>query len=326
MHAARLALAALLVVVAAAPPALAHAGDDRGPSNHRIVVEPPEVDGLRARLVEAQTRLELTVESHDEVVVLGYEGEPYLRITPEGVEENLRSPATYLNASYDGETVPDGADPEADPEWSQVAEQPTARWHDHRFHPPLRAPADPDRRQLVAVWEIPLEVDGESTSVGGAIEWVPPATAWPWWLVAAVVAAAVAVGTARVGLPALLGGVAVAVAADVARVVGIVGEVGGGASTFVEEAGIGLAGWALALATAVLAWRGRRNDALVAGALAGAVVAVTGGLLELGDLDTSQLPSSLPIAAARAVIVLALGTGAGAAVGGAVRLLRPPAR
>lgn len=317
----------LLATIGTAGPAHAHAGDDRGPSNHRIALrDATPVAGAELRLVEAQTTVELRWSGEGELVVLGYEGEPYLRFDSSGVAANRRSPATYLNASYDGEPVPPTADPEAEPDWRAVRDQPVHRWHDHRFHPPKRPPSDDGTRQVVAEWEIPVVADGERAAVAGVIEWVPPSPPWPWWLAAAILAIAGGAAAVRLGLPALLLVLLVAVWADVTRVVGIVAEVGSGWSTFVDVAAVGAVGWGLAVAATVLAALRRPIDALVAGAVAGAIVAVTGGVLELGDLATSQLPSALPLTAARAVVAAALGAGAAAAAGGAVPLLRPPTR
>ena len=49
------------------------------------------------------------------MIVEGYQQEPYLRFRTDGVvEENQRSPTTYLNANrYGGDDVPAGADADA---------------------------------------------------------------------------------------------------------------------------------------------------------------------------------------------------------------------
>jgi hypothetical protein len=320
------ALLGLLALVLGAGPARAHAGDDRGPSNHRIALrERAPVAGADVRLVQAETAVELRWSGDGELLVLGYDDEPYLRFDDDGVAVNTRSPATYLNASYDGEPVPPTADRDAAPVWEPVADAPVHRWHDHRFHPPTSPPPDDSTRQVVAEWAIPLVADGDEAALVGVIEWVPPAPAWPWWLAAAVIAAVAALATVGLGVPALLLALVVAAAADVLRVVGILVEVGGGWSAVVEVAAVSAVGWGLAVATVVVGIR-RPADALAAGALAGAIIGVAGGVLELGDLTTSQLTSTLPVVLARGVVVTALGAGLGAAAGGALSLLRPATR
>ena len=54
------------------------------------------------RVVDLGNKLELTNRTRTDIVVLGYDGEPYLRVGPRGVYENLRSPATYLNRTRVG--------------------------------------------------------------------------------------------------------------------------------------------------------------------------------------------------------------------------------
>jgi hypothetical protein len=50
-------------------------------------------------------------------VILGQDGEPYLRFTTDGAFRNVRSPATYLNEDRCANAeLPATADPEAAPE------------------------------------------------------------------------------------------------------------------------------------------------------------------------------------------------------------------
>ncbi len=134
----RLAAATLIsvvVLVAPARPASAHTVSGMGANNWKttlVGISPPQ-PGLRVRVVEGGSRIQLTATAA-EVTVLGYEGEPYLRIGPTGVYENTRSPAAYLNCSRNGCPVPARADPLARPVWDRISGGPTARWHDHRIH------------------------------------------------------------------------------------------------------------------------------------------------------------------------------------------------
>ena len=61
-------------------------------------------------------------------IVVGYDGEPYLRVGPRGMFENTHSPAVYLNKSANTTpwTPPKTADPAAPPEWRQVSPATTA--------------------------------------------------------------------------------------------------------------------------------------------------------------------------------------------------------
>jgi hypothetical protein len=103
LHQARLALAlAGLLVVVLGGPAQAHViGVGGRASNYRteiLDITPPE-PGLTIRVLEAGNQLELTNHSGQEVDVLGYRSEPYLRVGPTGVDENQRSPSAYANAT-----------------------------------------------------------------------------------------------------------------------------------------------------------------------------------------------------------------------------------
>jgi hypothetical protein len=167
------------------------------------------------------------VENHgtEVLVVEGYEGEPYLRIGPDGVEHNRRSPATYLNDPRNGKrlsartsvAMPRDVDPAAPPEWIVVRAEPRALWHDHRVHwmspePPSFVEAGPLARTMMRVnlvgvigraggdqgvfqaWEIPFAVGGDAAVLEGEMAWDDPPAAWPLLLLALLVVA-----------PALLG-------------------------------------------------------------------------------------------------------------------------
>ena len=119
-------------------------------------------------------------ESGKTVVVLGYDGEPYLRITPEGAYHNIRSAATYLNEDrYADVELPPAVDATAPPEWRRIADEPRVEWHDHRIHwmstvaPPV-VQEDPDSPHRILDWEVPLEVDGTPVVVRGALDYSPP--------------------------------------------------------------------------------------------------------------------------------------------------------
>ena len=93
----RLALVVIVAgaVIAPATPASAHGGDAPGSTAYRTTVtglSTPE-KGLSVRAVEGGARLELTNETGHPVEVLGYAGEPYLDIRPDGTWQNVNSPA-----------------------------------------------------------------------------------------------------------------------------------------------------------------------------------------------------------------------------------------
>jgi len=184
MRSARRALlvAALALVSAwalAPAQALAHGGDPNYRSEINSV-QPPLPDGVSIEVLDYDSYLQLKDLRGHEVVIYGYNGEPYARIEQDGtVQVNERSPALYLNDSrFETDvTVPKSADPEAPPEWKTVDDSGTFIWHDHRMHwmVPGQLPPqvkDTGEKTKVFTYEIPLGVDGKETTLNGTLWWV----------------------------------------------------------------------------------------------------------------------------------------------------------
>jgi hypothetical protein len=218
----RALLAGIVTVVAllalSASPAHAHAADAGRASNYETSLQSvPDVPGLDVSVVDAGTTIELVYRGDSEIVVLGYSGEPYLRISPRGVEQNRRSPAAYLNRSLTTDTpLPPEADPHAAPAWEQVSSEPVARWHDHRAHwmgtidPPAVQVAPDERHVVVEDAEIPLligGIDGAEEAIVVDLTWVPGPSPWPWVAGIAVTVA----GLALAGVTRAAGAVTAAV-------------------------------------------------------------------------------------------------------------------
>ena len=183
---------ALLLVGAAAGPAAAHAvGTGTEASNYRTTVHGIDqgTPGISVRAV-AGGLLELTNRSNEEVLVLGYRLEPYLRVGPGGVFENQRSPSTYTNRFRTAPaSIPSEFDPQAAPEWRRIGDGPSAGWHDHRAHwtgpdPPLVKASPGALHVVVPDWEVPLRQGDRTMVVRGDITWVPGPAPWPWLLAA----------------------------------------------------------------------------------------------------------------------------------------------
>lgn len=158
---------ALVANVASAPTALA---DAAGPTDYRtdVVAVEPSTPAFAVEMIGGDAFLRLEQVEPVEIVVLGYQGEPYLRFDRDGtVYENRRSPAVWLNQErYGNDDPPSFADPEARPEWAPVADGGTYAWHDHRSHwmtsqrPPGASPGD----QILEA-TVPLDVDGQRVVV-----------------------------------------------------------------------------------------------------------------------------------------------------------------
>lgn len=331
------ALVALGALVVPAGPASAHTVSGMGASNWMTTLTgiDPSRPGLTARVIEGGSRIELT-STGAEVTVLGYDGEPYLRIGPAGVYENLRSPATYLNCSRTGCPVPDRADSRAQPQWDRVSNGPAARWHDHRIHwmgnrlPPNVARA-PGRAHVQAEWRIELQQASAPVVLTGRLSWIPGPSPLPWLLMAvALVGVGLLFGVAR-RWRALAGAVGLVTANDLYHATATAWSWSGDAvfriTQLIEANSFSIAGWVLGL-VAVWWLRRRRVDGLYAAALAGASAVLFTGLFDVSVLGRSHAPFNGPLALDRATVTVSLGLGLGVVLGalagiGADRL--PPA-
>jgi hypothetical protein len=175
----RTSVAALVVGVlglGTAWPAAAHTSS----ANYRTAVTSvsPAVLGLRVAASPDGSWLKVTNRSAEPVIVLGYEHEPYLKVTREGVWQNTLSPATYLNRELTIGDIPSDVDPKASPRWKRVSHTATARFHDHRIHwmgngRPSVVDRDPGKPQLVKRWDVQLIAGSAPVVARGTLRWQP---------------------------------------------------------------------------------------------------------------------------------------------------------
>jgi hypothetical protein len=139
----------------------------------------PKVAGLNLQVLEFADRLLLRNHTGQTVTIYGYQGEPYARVLADGTaEQNVRSPATYLNTSFYGNVkVPASASPSAPPQWVVVDRTGQFEWHDHRIHwmSPLLPPEvkNKSRLTLIFAWQVPIEVGTTRGVVDGQLFWTP---------------------------------------------------------------------------------------------------------------------------------------------------------
>jgi len=199
-HWAAIAAATTLLCLLGATPALGHEGNP----NFRSEIEAvePSPPGVSFEVLDYDADMELVDRGH-EVVIYGYEGEPFARVLRDGtVQKNQRSPSTYLNEDrYADVRVPGRADAGAAPVWKTVDDSGTLRWHDHRMHYMATGtpPQVDDEAQKTKVFDyaIPIAIDGRRGAIDGTLFWVGPAdTAKAPFLIAA--AAIVILGGAAV--------------------------------------------------------------------------------------------------------------------------------
>jgi hypothetical protein len=321
---------ALLAVVLIAPPAGAHALGGVEPANYRtrvLAVRPP-VPGLSVEVVDAGTRLRLVNTGPRDVVVLGYQAEPWLRVGPGGVFENSRSPTVAMAGPRRADSpLPAGADPGAPASWRQVDAGRSVTWHDHRAHweaeqPPAQVRRAPGSAQVVIPdWTVKLRIGGRLVDVVGEVRWVPGPSLLPWLAGAALLAmAVVAAGRTRRWAAALAGALGLVVALDLVQVAGAWAEVRAPLAGTLPSLGASAAGWVLAGLAVRQLLRGRLESGLFQLLLAAGLLTVVGGLGDLGFLLRSQLPSSLPGWLVRAAVAGKIGLGVGALVAAGLRL------
>jgi hypothetical protein len=259
-------------------------------------LRPAVVVQVRAR----DRSIEVTAKHGYVVVVLGYLGEPFLRLSARGVSVDASSPTAVAVGLVGQHARGDG--------WHLVhAGVASAAWRD------VRLQGAPHPGHAVA-WSIPLLVDGRRVSVRGSVRALPRPSPWPWAAIALLSAAAllaarrtwrgsaaavVAGATAAAAALAVCGAFAVGPSASPGLRIESVDE------TVIVLAGVGilLRGGAQVRAAAAC---GTGLVALAAAATKGQVF-VEGAVL-----------AAVPGAAARVFVSLALGAGLAAVVlGGA---------
>ena len=316
-------------LLVSAAPAGAHGLGGLKPTNYETVLQgvTPHVPGLDVRILDLGTKVELTNHARTDVVVMGYAGEPYLRVGPHGVFENRRSPATYLNRTTTITSKPPAsADASAPPVWQRVSSDTTARWHDHRAHfmgtaDPPEVARDPGTRHVVDNFRIPLRVGSEAVVARGQIVYEPPPSPWPWVIGAVLLAALVFVLARTRSWPIVFTVVlALLTLTEIVHVIGLWGGSSASGGTKLGESAYSIAGILLGLVGLGWIWRKGAESAVPLVLVAAIFLFVAGGMADVTTLGKSQIPSTLPAGVARLLVAVTLGLGAGLSVAAAVRL------
>jgi len=177
----------------------AHGGNGGSSSDYRIEVigYDGDHDGVTVRPVELGNRMELVRTTSAEVQILGYEGEPYLRLGNDGVFENINSPAHYVNLDrYSRTPVPATATATATPNWVKLSDGNSVRWHDHRTHWMDTTPRQDVRdnpnveRVIFDANRVDLLVDGKRAAAIVRVTWLPPPSRMTWLVITTICACA----------------------------------------------------------------------------------------------------------------------------------------
>ncbi len=294
---------AFLALVPGVVPAPMHGGG-QATSNYRTdqTAVSPAIDGLTVGYEDSDSTVTLDWTGPGEVIVLGYEGEPFLRIDPAGVERNVHSPATYLNTDrYARVQLPAKADATAAPEWERLSTTPSTSWHDHRTHwmdptPSADVRAHPDQMTIVFPrWEIPVTVAGAAATITGRLLWVPPPSRTPWLLLGLGLAVVLGLVVALVRKGRVWPVLAVGAVAATLFAVDSISYLT--VSTGTNSGRVWYVTWPVGVAGAVgvaAIQRRRPGRGVISLAVAGAILAIVGGWDRLDSLSHSQEIGSLP--------------------------------
>jgi hypothetical protein len=296
----RTAVAVAGIVLVSPGTAAAHVRTSRVAVDYRATVAPLPPDlasALSARLYRADLAVRLTVHGNHRVVVLGYVGEPFLRLGRGEVLVNAASPTAAgarLTRSGAG--------------WHVLTQGRSVTWHDARTR---GLPHGVDR----GTWSLPLVVDGRRARLHGSIQRVPAPSPLGWLVLGAAFAVLTAVllawrRTLRTAC-ILLG----AVSAIAALVTAAGFSAGSTASqgAWIESANEAV----LILVGAIFLCRGSRDSRAIAGGFLG-LVALAVGLTRAPVLSHGIVLAALPAQLARLAVVVSIGAGAAATILGVV--------
>ncbi len=186
------ALAGLFALINPVPASAHIAGSSGSPTNYRATVTAirPAAPTMEVAVGLGGQWVRITNHAAAEIMVLGYRGEPFLRLAENRVQINELS-STAAETGQVPATVA-SEDPAAEPRWTTQREGDQVTWSDAR----LAAP--PESAGASGSWELPLVVDGQRVTVLGTRDLVPSPSPWPWAAALVLLGAAVsAVGWMR---------------------------------------------------------------------------------------------------------------------------------
>jgi hypothetical protein len=316
-------------------PARAHGADAPDATNYRTVIrQVPSLPGLTVVTIEAGARLQVTNHSGRNIEVLGYQNEPYLEIRPDGVYENVHSPAKYLNITILHVDPPATADPTLPPQWQKVADEPRWRWHDQRAiwtspQPPSQVASNPGAPHHLRDWTVPMRVDATPLALSGTLDYVPPPPWLLWWALSVLgIILLGLLGLWRQRKPAGKVLAAMVIGAGVLGIVyGVARELDAGNDTLWSVVGQLFTAqlWPIVTSLAAIAFAtdallSRKGDGDFAIALGGAAAALFAGMVNAAVFHRSIIPVGWDPDLARVLVVAIIALGGGGAAAAMLRL------
>jgi hypothetical protein len=287
-------LAAATAALVAPAAAGAHLRSGTVAVDERATVSSPAAStAFSVGVYESDLALHLATRGDHTVVVLGYVGEPFLRVGPDGVSVDAAAPT----AAATGLVARRAAG------WRRLSKSHSVVWHDSRV--------------TARAWRIPILVDGRRSRISGRTQRLPAPRFWPWLVLLLALLAATA-ALVRRGARAMTAGLLGAVAAAAALFLAAGFALDSYASPGTWIASVDEAVF-LAAAAAGAAWAPPRYRpaGVAALGLVAAAVALSKGAIFLHPIALALLPGTL----CRALAVVALAAGGAAAALGTQRLL-----
>lgn len=320
-HAVRLAgltaaLAVLLALINPVPAAAHIAGSGGSPSNDRTVVTAirPAVPTVAVTVGLGGQWVRVTNQGAAVIVMPGYRGEPFLRLSRNRLEVNVLSSTAVQTGQTQG--IPAPRNPAAQPRWVQLREADSATWTDARIVPP------PQSQASSGSWELPLVVDGQQVSALGTWDRIPSPAPWPWVALLVLLTAAVAAISWMQDWQRPMA--AVVAAGTLAFVVHVVG------TGFAPQQGGPLFGWigvaavaafSLVVGAVTVVSALRRSETAASRIITAGIVVLLLAFTDISVIWNSQLPFAGPAVLDRGLVVLAYATALGLFIAGA-RLTR----
>ena len=307
------ALTCLFALINPVPAAAHIVGTGGSPTNYRTTVTAiqPAVPTVAVTVGLGGQWVRVTNQGAAEIVILGYRGEPFLRLSQNQVQVNELSSTAAETGQTPG--TPPSADP-AGPRWVQLREEDSATWTDARI--------DPESAGASGSWELPLVVDGQQVTVLGTWELIPPPSPWPWVAALMLLAAAVAaIGWMRSWHRPMAAVMGVGILAFVLHLLGtgFAPQQGGPVFGWVGVGAVGA--FSLLIGGVAVVSTLRRSVSAPDRVVTVGIMVLLLAATDISVLWNSQLPFAGPAVLDRGLTVLTYATALGLLVGGA-RLVR----
>jgi hypothetical protein len=308
-------------------PASAHIVGTGGSATNiqtRLTAIQPAVPTMAVTLGLGGQWVRVTNQGAAEIVILGYRGDPFLRLFRNQVQVNQLSATANETGLAPGSPAPGSptaGGPTAggkatEPRWVRSSDGDNATWADARIGPP------PASQQASGRWELPLLVDGQQVTAVGTWDLIPPPSPWPWLAVLVLLTAAVAaIGWMRDWHRPMAAVVAVGILAFVAHVLGT-GFAPQQSGPLIGWVGVGLVvAFALLVGVVSTVSTLRRSESAPDRAVTVGAIILLLAATDISVLWNSQLPFPGPGALDRGLTVIFYAAALGLIIAG-IRLVR----